>query len=504
MRRARALWSARLLRACSWPARFTNSSAVLSQAPSKAAKSGGGSGRRRRWRSPAWGALLTFGFSALSQRHAENRRAAEALLLEVASRAGLSGPGVKRRLAKATSEAADASGARRRPSGTIRLNLGGLPQLGSLSTTPYDVIECVIAGTRRDTLAIDDDFDPDLLPFALSSPLAPASPAWRAPWRGRHDLGVRRDHAASGRFDDFATTCWQMKRGVEFWRRGRAFELSKDASYQRRRSTRGASTSQGRARRQHQGRQHRGATSRAPAPGAPASHQGRASTRARRPGAPAPGAPSHQGRQQPGVPSTRGASTRGASTRGPAAAGASSRGRQHSHCDSWFDSRPHFVPFTSNRSCVSPSRGGSIDLEALRRLPEGSLGRAYADFLDRYGYSPDHRRTVCFVDDPELAYVMQRYREIHDLNHVLAGTEVVVKWFEAFQTGLPMCVTGAFLGSLRLRPKQTRRYLQEGGYLAYALRTGSDADLTINYYFERNWHQPLAEVRQQLRIEGAA
>ncbi|PAA91633.1 hypothetical protein BOX15_Mlig007572g1, partial [Macrostomum lignano] len=151
--------------------------------------------------------------------------------------------------------------------------------------------------------------------------------------------------------------------------------------------------------------------------------------------------------------------------------------------------------------------GGSIDLEALRRLPEGSLGRAYADFLDRYGYSPDHRRTVCFVDDPELAYVMQRYREIHDLNHVLLGQgtdflgEVVVKWFEAFQTGLPMCVTGAFLGSLRLRPKQTRRYLQEGGYLAYALRTGSDADLTINYYFERNWHQPLAEVRQQLRIE---
>ena len=28
---------------------------------------------------------------------------------------------------------------------------------------------------------------------------------------------------------------------------------------------------------------------------------------------------------------------------------------------------------------------------------------------------------VRFVDDPELAYVMQRYREIHDFTHTLLG-----------------------------------------------------------------------------------
>lgn len=35
--------------------------------------------------------------------------------------------------------------------------------------------------------------------------------------------------------------------------------------------------------------------------------------------------------------------------------------------------------------------------------------------------TPDSRADVKFVDDEELAYVMQRYREVHDLLHTLLG-----------------------------------------------------------------------------------
>ena len=35
--------------------------------------------------------------------------------------------------------------------------------------------------------------------------------------------------------------------------------------------------------------------------------------------------------------------------------------------------------------------------------------------------TPDSRRDVVFVDDTDLAYVMQRYREVHDLMHTLLG-----------------------------------------------------------------------------------
>lgn len=43
--------------------------------------------------------------------------------------------------------------------------------------------------------------------------------------------------------------------------------------------------------------------------------------------------------------------------------------------------------------------------------------------------------------------------------HVFAGQkpnmlgEVAVKWYEAIQTGLPMCVSAALAGPIRLGPK---------------------------------------------------
>lgn len=63
------------------------------------------------------------------------------------------------------------------------------------------------------------------------------------------------------------------------------------------------------------------------------------------------------------------------------------------------------------------------------------------------------------MDDPELAYVMLRYRECHDFLHVLLDQptnmlgEVVVKWVEGIQTGLPMCLMGGYFGALRLKPE---------------------------------------------------
>jgi len=54
---------------------------------------------------------------------------------------------------------------------------------------------------------------------------------------------------------------------------------------------------------------------------------------------------------------------------------------------------------------------------------------------------------------------MQRYREIHDLVHVVLGQptnmlgEVTVKMFEGIQTGLFMCASGGILGTVRLGPR---------------------------------------------------
>ncbi|XP_041099693.1 ubiquinone biosynthesis protein COQ4 homolog, mitochondrial isoform X2 [Polyodon spathula] len=101
-------------------------------------------------------------------------------------------------------------------------------------------------------------------------------------------------------------------------------------------------------------------------------------------------------------------------------------------------------------------RVSTLDLGRLGAMPDGSFGREYLRFLEENGVTPDSRADVKFVDDEELAFVIQRYREVHDFMHTLLGMptnmlgEVVVKWFEMVQTGLPMCMLGAVLGPLRL------------------------------------------------------
>lgn len=79
-------------------------------------------------------------------------------------------------------------------------------------------------------------------------------------------------------------------------------------------------------------------------------------------------------------------------------------------------------------------------------------------FLQRV--TADTRRPVKFVDSADLAYVMTRYRESHDLMHVLIGAlpisalgETVVKVFEARQTRLPMCVLASIGGQYWLKPR---------------------------------------------------
>jgi ubiquinone biosynthesis protein COQ4 len=101
----------------------------------------------------------------------------------------------------------------------------------------------------------------------------------------------------------------------------------------------------------------------------------------------------------------------------------------------------------------------TINREKLRRMADGTLGREYCRFLDELKTEPDARPPVQYIDDEELVYVMQRYRETHDFTHTLLEMkpnmigEVTVKYFEAIQLGLPMCISAAIFGGARLGPK---------------------------------------------------
>jgi ubiquinone biosynthesis protein Coq4 len=146
----------------------------------------------------------------------------------------------------------------------------------------------------------------------------------------------------------------------------------------------------------------------------------------------------------------------------------------------------------------------SVDYERLENLPQNTMGYKYAQFMKSQGISSDTRKPVKFVDDVQLAYIMQRYRETHDLVHSLLDMktnmlgEVTIKWVEALQTDLPMCWSGAIFGAIRLAPKQRHNYVNH--YLPWALRCGHKSKLLINVYFERRWEQDVDDLRAELKI----
>ncbi|KAL1245764.1 hypothetical protein TSPI_08410 [Trichinella spiralis] len=154
----------------------------------------------------------------------------------------------------------------------------------------------------------------------------------------------------------------------------------------------------------------------------------------------------------------------------------------------------------------------TISLEQLRNMPDSTLGREYARFLDRLKTTPSARPNVQFVDDVELAYVMTRYRETHDLFHTLLQMptnilgEVMVKWFEGIQFGFPMCITGGLFGAFRLYPnlETVQNFRQRELFrlhLNWIVHNAKHSRFLMNVYWENYWTADLRELRASLNLD---
>jgi len=149
-------------------------------------------------------------------------------------------------------------------------------------------------------------------------------------------------------------------------------------------------------------------------------------------------------------------------------------------------------------------RQPKVVLEDLRTLPKTTFGWAYADWMISRGFSNEERPIVRFVQDEELAYIMQRYRECHDFWHVLAGmptsivSEVAVKWLELLQTGLPVCALSAFVGPLRLNCKDIR--LLTVHMLPWAIHCARNSVPLLTVYYEQHFEDDLEDFRRKLNF----
>jgi len=148
-------------------------------------------------------------------------------------------------------------------------------------------------------------------------------------------------------------------------------------------------------------------------------------------------------------------------------------------------------------------RSDQVDYEALRRLPEDTLGGAYVRHLDRNGITADYQAApTTFIDDEDMAYLMRRFRQTHDVWHALLGLgiagheEVVIHWFSWGQLRLPVSAMIMFFGSLK-HVVLERRWGALRHSLREAYEAGRDAPPLLGVYWEEQWEDALVDVRDR-------
>lgn len=156
---------------------------------------------------------------------------------------------------------------------------------------------------------------------------------------------------------------------------------------------------------------------------------------------------------------------------------------------------------------LSPPRfpsHGSESLIAMRDLAPGTLGREYARFMDVRGFEPESRDEVRFVENDRHRWLLQRYRDVHDVWHVLTGMpttvlgELAQKWFEASQTGLPVAVMSALVGPLRL--SSGNRQVLRRDLIPWAVSCGTNAEDLLAIRYEDYLEDDVEQLRKRWRI----
>lgn len=146
-----------------------------------------------------------------------------------------------------------------------------------------------------------------------------------------------------------------------------------------------------------------------------------------------------------------------------------------------------------------------VDFDALRALPDGTLGREYARFLDTNGISPKAFAIPPETSDVRAMFLALRMRQSHDLWHVLTDYrtdvdgELLLQGFTLAQTGAPIALVLTVFGAIRWgwqRPGFFRDLRQ-----AYA--AGKRAAYLPPLYWERRWHEPVVNLRRQLGLAEA-
>jgi ubiquinone biosynthesis protein COQ4 len=148
-------------------------------------------------------------------------------------------------------------------------------------------------------------------------------------------------------------------------------------------------------------------------------------------------------------------------------------------------------------------QGKQLDLDALERLPEGTLGHEFARYFRDNKISPFETTLELKTD---IDFIAKRYRETHDLLHLVTGYgtdvmgEIELQAYALGNLGIRTALLIVAVGTLgQIKSRQSgvdlSVYLRR---LWAAYHRGRASPLFLDFWFEHNWETPVATLSARL------
>jgi ubiquinone biosynthesis protein Coq4 len=176
----------------------------------------------------------------------------------------------------------------------------------------------------------------------------------------------------------------------------------------------------------------------------------------------------------------------------------------------------HFVPVLTHirRSPLAVDafrrqpRLGAVDLDALSRLPAGTLGHEYARFVRENRLDPDDIPRKRVLPGRDIDYLVAHLYETHDLWHVATGYgtdvagELGLQAFYAAHYPATMSLLVIACGLINAALFDIRDWDRRMAAVSEGYAAGRAARPMVGFEWNRRWEQPLEELRAELGIRS--
>lgn len=170
--------------------------------------------------------------------------------------------------------------------------------------------------------------------------------------------------------------------------------------------------------------------------------------------------------------------------------------------------RAHFAMDPRGAAALREKHRLVVDLGQLQKLPEGTLGRTYADHMIGSGLDPAALPALPGSD--EVGYMRAHLYETHDVWHAVTGWstdvagELGLQAFYAAQSpgGLPLALIAmGFLNATFFTPSDRERRFQA---VVDGWQMGKSAQPLFGVRWDELWERPIGEVRALFGVKPYA